>query len=41
MGYRSLYILRDLAEGQDVEDPIYTGLDVCLPETVGSCLEHD
>ena len=41
MGYRSMYILRDLAEGVDVDDPIYTGLDVCLPETVGSCLKHD
>ena len=41
MGYRSMYVLRDLAEGVDVEDPIYTGLDVCLPATAESCLSQD
>ena len=39
MGYRAMYVLRDLAEGRPVADPIYTGIDICLPETAGTCLE--
>lgn len=38
MGYRSMFILKDLIEGNEVEDPIYTGLDVCTPENADSCL---
>ncbi len=38
MGYRAMYILKDLAEGKEVEDPIYTGLDVCMADNVDSCL---
>lgn len=38
MGYRSMYILKDLAEGKDVEDPIYTGLDVCTPDNADECV---
>lgn len=38
MGYRAMYILKDIKEGKPVEDPIYTGLDVCEPDTIDSCL---
>lgn len=38
MGYRAMFILKDLAEGKAVDDPIYTGLDVCTPDNADSCL---
>lgn len=38
MGYRAMYIMKDLAEGKAVEDPIYTGLDVCVTDTADSCI---
>ncbi len=38
MGYKSMFILKDLIEGKDVEDPIYTGLDVCTAENAKTCL---
>ncbi|NRG18255.1 sugar-binding protein [Rhizobiales bacterium] len=38
MGYRAMFVLKDLAEGKSVDDPIYTGLDVCTPDNVDSCL---
>jgi ribose transport system substrate-binding protein len=38
MGYKAMYILKDLADGKSVEDPIYTGLDVCTMSNVNSCL---
>lgn len=38
MGYRAMYILKDIVEGQEVEDPIYTGLDVCTAQNADSCL---
>ncbi|MXN63995.1 substrate-binding domain-containing protein [Stappia sp. GBMRC 2046] len=38
MGYRAMFVLKDLAEGKSVEDPIYTGLDVCTPDNADSCL---
>lgn len=38
MGYKSMQILQDLAEGKSVEDPIYTGLDVCTQENADTCL---
>jgi ribose transport system substrate-binding protein len=38
MGYRAIEVLRDLAAGGKVEDPIYTGLDVCTAENVATCL---
>ena len=38
MGYKAMYIMKDLAEGKSVEDPIYTGLDVCTKANVDSCL---
>jgi len=38
MGYRAMSILKDLKEKKKVPDPIYTGLDVCEPETAATCL---
>ena len=38
MGYRSMFILKDLKEGKSVDDPIFTGLDVCTKDNADSCL---
>ncbi len=38
MGYRAMYLLKDLLEGNAVEDTIFTGLDVCTPDNIDSCL---
>lgn len=38
MGYRSMFILKDMNAGTQPEDPIYTGLDVCTAENVDTCL---
>ena len=39
MGYRAMFILKDLVDGKSVDDPIYTGLDVCTADNVDSCIE--
>jgi ribose transport system substrate-binding protein len=38
MGYQAMFMLKDLKEGKDVQDPTYTGLDVCTPENVDTCI---
>lgn len=38
MGYRAMYVLKDLAAGKSVESPIYTGLDVCDQQNAATCL---
>jgi ribose transport system substrate-binding protein len=38
MGYKAMYLLKDLVEGKKVQDPTYTGLDLCTPENLDSCL---
>ena len=38
MGYQAMFILKDLVEGKQVDDPIYTGLDVCTMDNADSCL---
>jgi len=38
MGYRAMFILKDLIEGNEVDDPIFTGLDVCTAANVDSCI---
>ena len=38
MGYKAMYIMKDIAEGKQVDDPIYTGLDVCNNDNHDSCL---
>jgi len=39
MGYQAMFIMKDLAEGKEVEDPIYTGLDVCTQDNADNCLQ--
>jgi ribose transport system substrate-binding protein len=39
MGYQTMYFLLDIVEsGKNPEDPTYTGLDVCKPDTADSCI---
>jgi len=38
MGYQAMFILKDIVEGEEVEDPIYTGLDVCNNDNIDSCV---
>jgi ribose transport system substrate-binding protein len=38
MGYRAPTVMIDLIGGKKVADPVFTGLDECTPENVGSCL---
>ena len=39
MGYKTMNALRDMAAGKAApKDPTYTGLDVCTPETVATCI---
>ncbi len=39
MGYRSMFVLKDIVDGEEVDDPIFTGLDVCTQENAEDCLE--
>lgn len=39
MGYEAMHVLRDIVEGKPVEDPIYTGLDVCNNDNVATCVQ--
>lgn len=38
MGYKAMFILKDMTEGTMPEDPIFTGLDVCTADNADSCL---
>ena len=38
MGYKAIMFLKDLKEGKTVNDPTYTGLDVCTPKTAATCI---
>jgi ribose transport system substrate-binding protein len=38
MGYQAMLILKDLVAGKEVDDPIFTGLDVCTSENAADCL---
>ncbi len=38
MGYKAMFVLKDLVAGKSVADPIFTGLDVCMMDNAGSCL---
>lgn len=40
MGFQAMHLLHDIVSGTAVEDPIYTGLDVCTTENVATCLEQ-
>jgi len=39
MGYKAMYVLKDIVEGKEVESPIYTGLDVCDNTNVDTCVK--
>lgn len=39
MGYKSMFILKEIAEGKEVEDPIFTGLDVCDNANIDTCVQ--
>ena len=39
MGYKAMFILKDIVDGKTVEDPIYTGLDICSNENIDSCVK--
>ena len=39
MGYLAMQMLKDLKEGGSLEDPTYTGLDVCTNENIDTCVE--
>lgn len=38
MGYRAMFILKDMVAGTMPDDPIFTGLDVCTVDNADSCL---
>ena len=39
MGYKAMYFLKDIKDGKaPPADPTYTGLDVCTPKTVDTCI---
>ncbi|MFK7892790.1 MAG: sugar-binding protein [Granulosicoccus sp.] len=39
MGYKAMYVLKDVAENKSVDDPIYTGLDICNNDNVDTCVQ--
>ena len=39
MGYKAMYFLKDIKDGKAAPtDPTYTGLDVCTPKNVDTCI---
>lgn len=39
MGYKTMFFLKDIKEGKPgPSDPTYTGLDVCTPQNVATCV---
>ena len=39
MGYKAMYFLKDIKDGKGKpNDPTYTGLDVCTPQNVATCV---
>jgi ribose transport system substrate-binding protein len=38
MGYLAMQRLKELKEGKTLQDPEYTGLDVCTNDNVDNCL---
>lgn len=39
MGYKAMYMLKDLKEGKTLQDPTYTGLDVCSNDNIDTCVQ--
>lgn len=40
MGYKAMFVLKDIVEGASVDDPIYTGLDVCDNSNIDTCVAN-
>lgn len=40
MGDQAMFLLKDIVEGKEVDDPIYAGLDVCDNSNVVICLAN-
>lgn len=40
MGYQAMFVLKDIIEGKTVDDPIYTGLDVCDNSNIDTCVAN-
>jgi ribose transport system substrate-binding protein len=40
MGYKVFMATKDLIEGKQVPEVIYTDMDICTPETLASCVAH-
>ena len=38
MGYKAMFMLKDLVEGKTLQDPTYTGLDVCSNDNIDTCV---
>jgi ribose/xylose/arabinose/galactoside ABC-type transport system permease subunit/ABC-type sugar transport system substrate-binding protein len=38
MGYAVMFALRDILQGKRVSDPTFTGLDICVPGTIDTCI---
>ncbi|WP_445500808.1 sugar-binding protein [Microvirga sp. G4-2] len=39
MGYKTMFFLKDIKDGKPApQDPTYTGLDVCTPQNVATCI---
>jgi len=39
MGYKAMYYLKDIKDGKAApKDPSYTGLDICTPDNVATCI---
>ena len=39
MGYKTMFFLKDIKDGKpEPKDPTYTGLDVCTPQNVATCI---
>jgi ribose transport system substrate-binding protein len=38
MGYKAMFLMKDLKDGKTVQDPTYTGLDVCTPQNADTCV---
>jgi ribose transport system substrate-binding protein len=39
MGYKSMFVLKDIVEGKPVESPLFTGLDVCTNDNTDTCVQ--
>ena len=38
MGYRSMYVMRQMMDGVMPSDPLYTGLDKCDASNIDTCV---